>query len=658
MGFYGSVYYQLIDTFYRMVVKNEGKTAIKFPDSVSTDELIVAADGRKGIIDVNTGNRWLAFTKDGTKFKLWHTKADTTAANLTTQTSFVGAGPSENKTGGNDAESATQLNYGDTIAVESLKYDKAGHISNKTKKFFVLPQELVNYKVDAIEELLFGENGLGEKENIDSKIQELQNKLKPNESILTILDYIIKNYGENEKYHKQYLGDWTKVCDNWSSSSTGKPTVTKVIGDLDNLFQGEKTKGYTQGKTYHPSLVSCIGDMSTIAKDFSSSKTDATACSISEALHTVRETMDSNYEHWEGQNAENETAIQNLQTQQNTLNDGLSDFRSLTNTNIDLLKAADQAEKEAREAADATLTTNLNKEIGDREAADATLTIDLNKEISDREKAVETLTTNLNKEIGDREEAIGTIHTILGNKGDSNDSVYVEIGKLHTKDGSIDADIQTINNTIGPAEGLGSVYEEIRKLQAADTTMKSTYEAADKNIVDTYIGTKPEGWNPLYTEIDNIKNDITTKDTATNARFGEGITVENTVAAHLAELRDYADKTFATQAEALTQTNASSIYLTRTEANDTYAKTSDYVSKAELDTSIGALDKYMIKTDLGDNLNTLITSVQTPDQESGQVPISTLEDLLNKIVGMEAEIKRLNSEIESLKTPSTEGTEE
>lgn len=236
MGFYGSVYYQLIDTFYRMVVKNEGKTAIKFPDSVSTDELIVAADGRKGVIDLNTGNRWLAFTKDGTKFKLWHSKADTTPANLTTQTSFVGAGESEDKVGGDDVESATQLNYGDTISVESLKYDKAGHISNKTKKFFVLPQELVNYKVDAIEHLLFGEGGLGEKDNIDSKIQELQNQLKPNENILTILGYIIQNYNENEKYHKQYLGDWKQVCDHWSSSFTGKPTVTKVIGDLDNLF--------------------------------------------------------------------------------------------------------------------------------------------------------------------------------------------------------------------------------------------------------------------------------------------------------------------------------------------------------------------------------------------------------------------------------------
>lgn len=356
-------------------------------------------------------------------------------------------------------------------------------------------------------------------------------------------------------------------------------------------------------------------------------------------------------------------------------------------TEIANLHTANSIEKEARESADTTLTTNLNKEIGDREAADT------------------TLTTNLNKEISDREEAIRTINTILGNKGDTNDSVYVEIGKLHTKDSSIDEDIKKINDTIGPAETLGSVYSEIRKLQASDTNIENAYKAADTNIVNTYIGTKPEGWNPLYTEIDNIKNvigtkpeggnplyteisniknDITTKDAATNARFGEGITAENTVAAQLSALREYANGTFLTQVEAgntyLTQTNASNTYVTRAEANDTYAKsvdyvskveldtsiealnkyakTVDYVSKTELDTSIEALDKYMTKDALGDSLNTLITSVQTSNPESGQVSISTLEDLLNKIVGMEAEIERLNGEIESLKTPSTEGTEE
>ena len=71
MSFYGSIYYQIIDAFHRILVRNTGLEEIDFPEEekipVSGTEIIYRAPGRQGTINLQTGNRWLAFTKEGYK---------------------------------------------------------------------------------------------------------------------------------------------------------------------------------------------------------------------------------------------------------------------------------------------------------------------------------------------------------------------------------------------------------------------------------------------------------------------------------------------------------------------------------------------------------------------------------------------------------------
>ena len=60
MSFYGSVYYQLVDTFYKIVAKNSAARNFG-PAEYPTEDLETQAIGRKGILSLNAGNKWISF---------------------------------------------------------------------------------------------------------------------------------------------------------------------------------------------------------------------------------------------------------------------------------------------------------------------------------------------------------------------------------------------------------------------------------------------------------------------------------------------------------------------------------------------------------------------------------------------------------------------
>ena len=60
MSFYGSVYYQLVDTFYKIVAKNSSVRTFG-PTEYPIEDLETQAIGRKGILSLNAGNRWFVF---------------------------------------------------------------------------------------------------------------------------------------------------------------------------------------------------------------------------------------------------------------------------------------------------------------------------------------------------------------------------------------------------------------------------------------------------------------------------------------------------------------------------------------------------------------------------------------------------------------------
>lgn len=93
MSFYGSIYYQLVDAFNRLWFSNQGKDSVIFPgedklvnpnppEGVPEDTFEYHSPGRQGVIDLKSGNRWIAFTQneEDNSFKIWHREADTESA--------------------------------------------------------------------------------------------------------------------------------------------------------------------------------------------------------------------------------------------------------------------------------------------------------------------------------------------------------------------------------------------------------------------------------------------------------------------------------------------------------------------------------------------------------------------------------------------------
>ncbi len=209
MGFYGSVYYQLIETFYKLIAKNSGKDSKNFPATIEDGELVLPANGRKGVINLDSGNRWISFAKDDDKIVVWHNSPDSDEESLSSFTSF------EKVNDVPEGQEITELGYGNTFSVNSMKYDAAGHINNKSTQYFKLPEAEVNTKVESLEDIIIGEN-----KDLDS--------FKPSypTGVTNIYDYVVYNKNQNDTYHG-YVGKWEKPLD-FSS-------ITEAIGDMNNI---------------------------------------------------------------------------------------------------------------------------------------------------------------------------------------------------------------------------------------------------------------------------------------------------------------------------------------------------------------------------------------------------------------------------------------
>ena len=157
MSFYGSTYFQLIDTFYKILVKNSGGSAVAFPPSLDANTQASQASGRKGVLEFGTGNRWIYASQDPTNsnsYTFWHTSPDTNLDNLT-QVEFKGGKGQVTVPAGATVVTLEPDTY---IKAPVFKFDKAGHISAADHVYYKMP---VSETEKAIEEL---QNKVGEPE--------------------------------------------------------------------------------------------------------------------------------------------------------------------------------------------------------------------------------------------------------------------------------------------------------------------------------------------------------------------------------------------------------------------------------------------------------------------------------------------------------------
>lgn len=217
MSFYGSVYYQLIDTFYKITAKNIlGEENSNFPESLSDVESIQAF-GRKGELNLTNGNKWINFTSDGNGFVVWHGKPDAENAIEVSGINFEGT-----KDEADQMPDIKILQPGDCISATDLKYDEAGHIvpeaTNKT--YFQLPISETEKDLTDIKETI-GVPAEGGNEASGLMLTQEQ----------------------NNKLYNFYNGDFSKVL----SLHSIKP-FPEAFGSIDNLrkdFAGSSASNLT-----------------------------------------------------------------------------------------------------------------------------------------------------------------------------------------------------------------------------------------------------------------------------------------------------------------------------------------------------------------------------------------------------------------------------
>lgn len=246
MSFYGSVYYQLVDTFHKIILKNRGSTNKGFLTSEQdlVKEYEKQAVGRKGVIALDTGNRWINFSEvteepDSSSYKIWHGAPDTGAVKACHGFKLLDG---QNNT--TDAEGFIILNDYDKFETYETLYDDAGHVAKTQKKTYRLPKAQVNDKVEKLEKLV------GTKESVSTlpDLGELE------ETKGHLYGYVEHNTVDINTLKSQ-VGEWDKVVNPIR-------TIAEVIGDMNVVLDTAESNGETYtGITEFKSLADIIGQM-------------------------------------------------------------------------------------------------------------------------------------------------------------------------------------------------------------------------------------------------------------------------------------------------------------------------------------------------------------------------------------------------------------
>lgn len=149
MSFYGSVYYQLVDTFYKVITKN-ASTGASFPETLDTGDQEIQALGRKGILKLANGNKWINFTHNDTdnSFVIWHGKPDDSVTTELAGYKYYG----DTKPNGE----IINLEAGDYFSTFTSKYDEAGHLvpDTLTVQYYKMPKSEVQDDLTRLDALV------------------------------------------------------------------------------------------------------------------------------------------------------------------------------------------------------------------------------------------------------------------------------------------------------------------------------------------------------------------------------------------------------------------------------------------------------------------------------------------------------------------------
>lgn len=232
MSFYGSVYYQLIDAFYKVIIRNKGKNAINFIDGDEDRE--VSAQGRHGVFGFDSGNRWINFgyneeLKPDSKetyniYQIYHGRPDpeATLANHGFRAMLEDV---ESRT---DEEGIIQLEPHDVFETYDSIYDDAGHIARSERKVYRLPKSDMDNRVMELERLVGSD--------AEREMPEMP------EGDANLYGYVEENCKDISKL-EEYQGQWTvHAAKSWAPASKDNgvgyaPTIAETVGNLNDLYE-------------------------------------------------------------------------------------------------------------------------------------------------------------------------------------------------------------------------------------------------------------------------------------------------------------------------------------------------------------------------------------------------------------------------------------
>lgn len=283
MSFYGSVYYQLIDTFYKAVLRNKGKNKNTFVDiNTIPDEFESKAVGRKGVFGFDSGNKWINLNvvseekPDSNElysiYEIYHGAPDAAARHQAN--GFKVRLDDSILNTRIDESGVIQLNYFDEFETSENRYDDAGHISSTEKKIYRLPKPEVNDRVTKLEQLV----GLP-----DDKRSDTDDKTAEGIPLENLYNYVEENYDDITTL-ENYVGDWSKVVSMWSSGGKWAPTIANTIGNLESMYESAVDR-YSNHKTF----AEIIGKLSVLANKIN----DGNFISLIDAIKKESDRLDS-----------------------------------------------------------------------------------------------------------------------------------------------------------------------------------------------------------------------------------------------------------------------------------------------------------------------------------------------------------------------------
>ena len=537
MSFYGTVYYQLIDTFNKVAMRNSSIEEKSFPSNIVTSDQQINAIGRDAKLSIEGGNRWINFTKDTTNncFKVWHAIPDTTSSSWIEGYQKVDQDSIPANT------DITELDPGDYFKTFSVKYDAAGHIVPDAleTKYYKMPKSEVEEELEALQALVGNKTDEENNEEATGLCKEVEDNTKNIATNTLDLQLLKDVYGgtDGETAYALFASPWVTG----GGEDNKFPNFPQYFGHIDTLIENCNNAASSfvdqrvlQSTDYNPIspcdtasegisiLATMIQKLKTYC-DTQDEEAEATAAAAASAVTLLKNdhditkanlsTLTAKHDAYESSNnvevagiktelarieAECESAEGALKGRLDTTDGNLSTFKTSydtyveqndinigqINANITALQNEDNTIKTALGENKGADSTGLYKIIAD---GDSAISLALNQSITNQQG----INAGYDGRISANTVNINALSENLGSKTVT-DGVYTEVSGVYVDIKSLDDKIAGVNTTLN---GLNPVVTNL----AASVGTPATVNGGDS---------EPVAATGLYKDIYDINDEI------------------------------------------------------------------------------------------------------------------------------------------------------